>query len=144
MKYLFTLVNLLLVVCVANAQDEMEIEIQLPDGWVLTDTGIAKGSNELSIGPILELGEVSAVDYLITLADVPIDNTEILSVGEIKDGNLVVQVVRELNTQDKKARSTLFICKEGRNQHRLLELYTEDVFSVIAGGKAAIEFCSQN
>jgi len=86
MKYLLTLVNLLLVVCVANAQDEMEIEIQLPDGWVLTDTGIAKGSNELSIGPILKLGEISAADYMIRLSDEPIDNTEILSVGEIKDG----------------------------------------------------------
>ena len=142
MKYLSSLLTLILMsIAAVHAQEEMEIPV--PKGWTASDAAIKKGSNELSFGPILELGELSIVDYLTKISQIPPENAEITKVGEIKDGKIVAQVLREINVETLNARSRLFICKAGRNQHRLLELYTEDVFSVISGGKAAIEFCDQ-
>jgi len=125
----------------SNAQ---EVEIGVPDGWVATGTGIAKGNSELSIGPVLELGELSPASYLSKLAEVPIEGMIITDVAELKDGDIVVQVMREVIQGASKARSILFVCKGGQNKHRLLELFTDDVFAVISGGKAAIGFCSQS
>jgi len=125
----------------STAQEQLEITV--PTGWVATESGIAKGNNELFIGPVLKIGDQSEADYLSGLAQVPIENLEIIEIAELKDGDLVTQVTRDVTNNGSKARSTLLICKSGRNKHRLLELYTEDVFAIIAGGKAAIDFCSQ-
>jgi len=125
----------------ANAQD---MEIGIPKGWTATQTGIVNGNNELSVGPVLDIGKSSPAAYLTQLAEVPTDEFEITSIGEIKDGVVVAQVVREVLKAESKARSTLFICKGGRNKHRLLELFTDDVFALISGGRAAISFCSQS
>ena len=121
-----------------------EIEISVPKGWTATDEGIAKGNSELLIGPVLDLGELSVAEHLLKLAEVPSEGIEITSVGELKDGSIVAQVLREVIKNESEAKSILFICKEGRNKHRLLELFSDNVFTVISGGKAAIEFCSQS
>ena len=130
----------ILCVSAANAQ---EIEIGVPRGWTASESGIIKGNNELSVGPVLDLGELTPGEYMDKLAKVPADELEITSIGELKDGNIVVQITREVMKGDSKARSTLFICKKGKNKHRLLELFTHDVLSLISGGKAAIGFCDQ-
>ncbi|KAB7614632.1 hypothetical protein F9L33_08320 [Amylibacter sp. SFDW26] len=139
---LFTSFALIASMCgsLAVAQD---MEIVVPNGWVATDSGIAKGNSELSVGPILDLGELTPAEYLERLAKEPFEYSEITSVSELKDGNIVTQVAREVIKDEIEARSILFICKDGQNKHRLLELFTDDVFAVISGGKAAIGFCSQ-
>jgi len=125
---------------VSYAQD---MEIEVPNGWTATESGLVKGNNELSIGPVLDLGDLNPAGYLGKLAEVPPDGLEITKIGELKDGKLVVQVLRDVTAGESKARATLFICKGGRNKHRLLELFTDDVFALISGGKAAIGFCEQ-
>ena len=139
MKYLTTLI-LMTALCVpaVNAQ-----EIEVPRGWTASESGIVKGNNELSVGPVLDLGELSPSEYLDKLAKVPIDELEITSIGELKDGNIVIQVTRDVMKDGSKARSTLFICKKGKNKHRLLELFTVGALSLISGGRAAINFCDQ-
>jgi len=141
MNYLRIIV--LSVLFLSSAPYAQEIEIAVPKGWSATETGLIKGNSELSIGPILELGELSAAAYLSKLAKVPMEGIEITEIKEIKDGEIVVQVIRQVIKDESKARSILFICKGGRNKHRLLELFTDDVFAVISGGSAAINFCSQ-
>ena len=131
------------VINAQEAQVNQEIEIGVPRGWAASESGIVKGNNELSVGPVLDLGELSASKYLDKLSKIPMDDLEITSIGELKDGNIVAQVTREVTKDGNKARSTLFICKEGKNKHRLLELFTVDVLSLISGGKAAIGFCDQ-
>jgi len=135
------LLSVLFLSSTANAAQEIEIEV--PKGWTATADGIVKDNNKLSIGPILDLNELSPVNYLSEVAKMPLEEMESMDVGELKDGEIVAQVVREVANGDSKAKSTLFICKGGRNKHRLLELYTDDVFALISGGKAAISFCSQ-
>jgi len=120
-----------------------ELEIDVPNGWTATESGVAKGNSELSVGPVLDLGELSVSEYLTKLSKTPVDGMHIASIGEIKDGEIVAQLTRELVQGDNKARSILFVCKKGPNKHRLLELYTDDVFAVISGGKAAIAFCDK-
>ena len=120
-----------------------EIEIGVPNGWSANEAGIVKGNNQLSIGPVLDLGELSLQGYLGKLSNELTDDMEITSISELKDGKIVVQVTREVIKDGGKARSTLFICKKSKNNHRLLELYTDDVFALISGGKAAISFCDQ-
>ena len=141
MKYLTTL--FLMTALYMPALNAQEIEIEVPRGWAASESGIVKGNNELSVGPVLDLGELSPSEYLDKLAKVPMGELEITSIGELKDGNIVAQVTREVMKGSSKARSTLFICKEGKNKHRLLELFTGDVLSLISGGKAAIGFCDQ-
>ena len=143
MKYLKTLILIASLCGASTHAQETAIEIEVPKGWTASESGIAKGNSELSIGPVLNLGELSASEYLEKLAKVPMDDLEITSIGELKDGDIVAQVTREVTKGESKARSTLFICKKGKNKHRLLELFTDDVFSVISGGKAAIGFCDQ-
>ena len=120
-----------------------EMEMVVPNGWEATEFGIMKGDSELSVGPVLDLGELTPAGYLERLAEMPFENGEITSIGELKDGDIVVQVLREVIQDGNEARSILFICKDGQNRHRLLELFTDDVFAVISGGKAAIGFCNQ-
>jgi len=125
---------------IASAHDDLSIVV--PDGWTATETGIAKGNNTLSVGPVVDLGGATPAAYLTELAEIPLEGMEITSVGETKDGDKVVQVTREVVQNGTKARSTLFICKGGHNENRLLELLTDDVFAIISGGKAAIDFCN--
>lgn len=138
-QILFLLSSLFIVVNVSAEQ----IEIEVPNGWVASESGITKGNSELTIGAVLNVGEMSELDYMSKLAERPVGEFEIAYVGEIKDGETVVQVTRELKGSGKTKRSILFICKKGKNKHRLLELFTDDVFAVISGGKAAIGFCNQ-
>ena len=126
---------------VLAAQD---FEIEVPNDWTATASGIKKGNSELAIGPVVDLGGQTQAAYLETLAALPYENGEIASIGDLKDGNVVVQILRNIVVDGEKARSIYFLCKEGRNANRLLELYTDDVFAVISGGKAAISFCDQN
>jgi len=118
-------------------------EITVPQGWSATETGIVKGNNELLLGPVLGLGDASAKEYLLKLSASASEGTELTKVGEIKNGEYVWQLTRDILRDQKKARSTFFICKKGKNKHRLLELFTDDVFALISGGKAAIGFCAQ-
>ena len=128
---------------VGSAAAAQDMEIAVPNGWTATASGIAKDNSELFVGPVLDLGDLDAAGYLATLADVPTEGLEITNVGELKDGDYVAQVTRDVTQDGEKARSILFICKGGRNENRLLELVTDDVFAVISGGKAAIAFCAQ-
>ena len=141
MKYLITLV--LMTALYGSSINAQELEIVVPKGWTAGESGIVKGGNELSIGPVLDLGELTPSQYLDKLAKVPTDDFEIISIGELKDGNIVVQVTREVLKNGNEAKSILFICKNGKNKHRLLELFYVNVLAVISGGKAAIGFCDQ-
>ena len=139
----FTKLILITALCVSSVNAQ-EIEIGVPRGWAASESGITKGNNELSVGPVLDVGDLSPSEYLDKLSKVAtMDGMEIASISELKDGNIVVQVTREVMQEGSKARSTLFICKKGKNKHRLLELFTVDVLSLISGGKAAIGFCDQ-
>ena len=65
MKYL-TILILIAALCssVINAQEaqvSQEIEIGVPRGWAASESGIVKGNNELSVGPVIDLGELSAI-----------------------------------------------------------------------------------
>lgn len=141
MNYLTPL--LLIAALWGSAVHAQEAEMLVPDGWTSTGEGISKGNNELLLGPVLDLGELSSADYLKKLAEVPTDGIEIISIGELKESEQLVQLTRQVKSNDTKARSTLFICKTGLNKHRLLGLYTEDVFALLAGGRSAIQFCHQ-
>jgi len=142
MKYFITFT--LIVALWGSFAHAQEIEIAVPNGWTASESGIVKGNSELLVGPTLDIGESSLADYLRRLAKVPVDGLEIKSIAEPKDGNIVAQVLRNVVKDGTEARSIYFICKGGKNKHRLLELFTDDVFVVISGGKAAIDFCSQS
>lgn len=125
-----------------QAQD---LEIEVPNGWAATESGIAKGNSELSIGPVIELNGLSHAEYLSKLAKVEsIEGYEISNVAEIKDGDHTASIQRDLVQGEDTARSIFFICKGGRNQDRLLELFTNSALNIISGGRAAISFCAQS
>ena len=143
MKIITTFI-LLSVFWGANIQAQ-GLEIEVPNTWTATESGIAKGTSELSIGSIVEFEGLSLAEYLNKIANLPpsIEGYEIAQVAEIKESDYVVSILRDLTKGENTARSHFFICKDGRNKHRLLELFTENVLHVIAGGKAAIGFCAQ-
>ena len=89
-----------------------DIEIEVPKDWSANESGIVKGNNQLSIGPVLDLGELTSQDYLGKLSNELTDDMEITSISELKDGKIVVQVTREVIKDGGKARSTLFICEK--------------------------------
>jgi len=141
MNYLTALI--LAAVFYSSVSHAQGIEIAVPKGWAVTEEGLVKGNNELLVGPVVDLGELTPVAYLGKFSKLATEGIELTEIGELKDGKIVVQVTREVTKDGNKARSTLFLCKGGKNKHRLLELFTDDVFALISGGKAAIGFCDQ-
>lgn len=132
------------IALIASGVNAEQFQIEVPNGWTATESSIVKGNSTVSIGPVLDVGDIGIERYLGELAKEPLDGTEITSVGELKMSDQVAQVNRKIVANGGEAWSVLIVCLEGRNKHRLLEVFADKVWLMITGAKAAFSFCRQS